>query len=59
MGKRISQALILYLMLFATSVLAIDDIGPRRNLFKIDDIKITGVKKVEREAILEKINARI
>ena len=37
---------------------AIEDLGPRKNLFKIDDVKIRGLKKVEKEAILEKIGSR-
>src|SRR5690606_16161546 len=36
----------------------IQDLGPRRNLFKIDDIQVSGLKKVEKEAVLEKISAR-
>lgn len=36
-----------------------DDLGPRKNLFKIQGIDITGLKKVEKEAILEKIGARV
>ena len=35
----------------------VTSIGPRKNLFKIDIIKIEGLKKVEKEAILEKISA--
>jgi outer membrane protein insertion porin family len=33
-------------------------IGPKKNLFKISSIQIRGLKKVEKEAILEKIGAR-
>jgi outer membrane protein insertion porin family len=43
---------------FAFNAFAIDDIGKRRNLFKIDGIEIQGSKKVEKEAILEKISSR-
>lgn len=35
------------------------DIGPRKKLFKIDVIQIRGTKKVEKEAILEKISAQV
>jgi outer membrane protein insertion porin family len=35
-----------------------DFLGPRRNLFKIDAIEVLGNKKVEKEAILEKIGSR-
>jgi outer membrane protein insertion porin family len=40
------------------SASALDDLGPRQNLFKIDGIDVTGLKKVEREAILEKIASK-
>ena len=33
-------------------------LGPKRNLFKIDGIKVVGTKKVEVEAVLEKISAQ-
>ena len=33
-------------------------IGPRKNLFKIDKIQVRGIKKVEKEAVLEKINSK-
>lgn len=36
----------------------IQDLGPRRNFFKIDGIEVRGLKKVEKEAVLEKISAR-
>lgn len=34
-----------------------NDLGPKKSLFKVDHIKIEGLKKVEKEAILEKITA--
>jgi len=37
---------------------AADDIGPRKSLFKIDEVQIKGLKRVEKEAILEKIGSR-
>lgn len=40
------------------NVIAFDDLGPRRRLFKIDGIDVVGLKKVEKEAILERIGAR-
>lgn len=41
--------------LWAPSVIALDDLGKRVDLFKIDTIEIRGLKKVEKEAILERI----
>ena len=35
------------------------DIGPRKKLFRIDAIQIRGIKKVEKEAILEKISSQV
>jgi outer membrane protein insertion porin family len=50
--------LVFIICAFAFNAFAIDDIGKRRNLFKIDGIEIEGSKKVEREAILEKISSK-
>ena len=38
---------------------AAEDLGPRVNLFKIDRIDLKGLKKVEKEAVLEKIGSRV
>jgi len=45
--------------LVSPSAVAFDDLGPRKTLFKIQGIDVEGVKKVEKEAILEKIGARV
>src|SRR5690606_14494854 len=53
--------LAIILAAFAHTVKAqstIQDLGPRKNIFKIDEIEVRGLKKVEREAVLEKISAR-
>ncbi len=44
-----------FLITSSMNVLAIDDLGPRVDLFKIDQIEIRGLKKVEKEAVLERI----
>jgi outer membrane protein insertion porin family len=41
-----------------SSAFSADDIGARVNLFKIDRIDVVGNKKVEKEAILEKIGSK-
>lgn len=41
------------------NLLASEDLGPRTDLFKIDTIEIKGLKKVEKEAVLEKIGSRV
>lgn len=46
-------------MLFHITAFGFDDLGPRKRLFKIDGIDVTGIKKVEKEAILEKISSRV
>jgi outer membrane protein insertion porin family len=38
---------------------AAEDLGPRVDLFKIDRISVTGLKKVEKEAVLEKIGSKV
>ncbi len=38
---------------------ASEDLGPRVDLFKIDQIVLKGLKKVEKEAVLEKIGAKV
>ncbi|MBC7540310.1 MAG: outer membrane protein assembly factor BamA [Bacteriovorax sp.] len=43
----------------AGSLFAAEDLGPRVDLFKIDQIVVKGLKKVEKEAVLEKIGAKI
>tara|TARA_R110000868_G_scaffold282927_2_gene543276 strand:- start:6289 stop:8616 length:2328 start_codon:yes stop_codon:yes gene_type:complete len=60
--KPISILCAFFFFATTTAVLAqvsnIQDLGPRKNLFKIDGIEVRGLKKVEREAVLEKISAR-
>ena len=49
----------IYFVLFLiTSAFAQEDLGPSKDLFQIDDIRIQGTRKVEPEAILEKISAK-
>lgn len=43
---------------FSSEAFAINDLGPKKRLFKISKIDVKGLKKVEKEAILEKISAR-
>lgn len=49
---------IFFFMFALIQVQAQEDLGPRKKLFRISSIRITGVKKVEKEAILEKISSR-
>tara|TARA_R110002072_G_scaffold534_6_gene3823 strand:+ start:2968 stop:5256 length:2289 start_codon:yes stop_codon:yes gene_type:complete len=50
--------LIILFLFFSKSVFAIDDLGPRKNLFRISEVRVKGLKKVESEAILEKISSK-
>lgn len=50
--------LFLSALVFTGSLQAQEDLGPRNNLFKIHKVLIQGVKKVEKEAILEKISSK-
>lgn len=56
--KYIICFLTLFFQSVSTSVFAIDDIGLKKNLFKADDIQVIGTKKVEKEAVLEKISVK-
>lgn len=49
----------IFLLLSQLSAFALDDLGNRVDLFKIDRIDVKGVKKVEKEAVLEKINSKV
>ena len=49
---------ILFLINASSAVWAAEDLGPRVDYFKIDRIDIVGLKKVEKEAILEKIGSK-
>ena len=49
---------ILFLACTTTQIWAAEDLGPRVDYFKIDRIDIVGLKKVEKEAILEKIGSK-
>lgn len=40
------------------NLFAAEDLGPRVDLFKIDQIQLIGLKKVEKEAVLERIGSR-
>ncbi len=44
---------------YTQSCFASEDLGPRVDLFKIDQIQVLGLKKVEKEAVLERIAAKI
>ncbi|MDD0854099.1 outer membrane protein assembly factor BamA [Halobacteriovorax sp. GB3] len=56
--KYLTLTLTLAVGVFSNSS-AFDDIGKRKNLFKIDEIVFKGLKKVEREAVLGKINSKV
>ena len=49
----VALSLMLTLQTFAS-----EDLGPRTDLFKIDRIELKGLKKVEKEAVLEKIGSK-
>jgi outer membrane protein insertion porin family len=43
---------------FANTLRAANDLGPREFLFRVKDIQIKGLKKVEQEAVLEKMSVK-
>ncbi len=42
-----------------TSLVASEDLGPRVDLFKVENIEVRGLRKVEREAILDRVGVRV
>lgn len=54
----IRAILLILINLFALQLHAIEDIGPRIDIFKIDTIDVAGLKKVEKEAVLERISTK-
>ena len=49
---------LIYIFIFSQTTYADSFIGAAKNLFKIDKIEVEGSKKVEAEAILEKMSAK-
>ena len=47
------------ILIFAYSALADSDLGPRKDIFKVEKITVKGLKKVEKEAILERISTKV
>ena len=58
MSLRYFSFIFLILQSLCFSVFGAEDLGERSDLFKIDTIDVTGLKKVEKEAILEKIGSK-
>jgi outer membrane protein insertion porin family len=52
------KSFIYIIVTFLTISVSASEIGPAKNLFKIKDIKIVGTKKVEQEAVLEKLSVK-
>lgn len=58
MPLRFINLLLIFLSLNTTYSFAVEDLGARIDLFKIDRIEVVGIKKVEKEAVLEKISSK-
>ncbi len=56
--KQIRLTLIIFTMFMAQVVMAQEVIGPIRELFRIDDIEVEGTRKVEPEAVIEKMGSK-
>lgn len=54
------KILFLFFLAFSwcLSAKAQDHIGPKQDLFKVDEVRVEGLRKVEREAVMEKIKIR-
>ena len=58
MSLRFISLFFFLILSFIGNAIAAEDLGARVDLFKIDRIDVLGIKKVEKEAILEKIGSR-
>ena len=47
-----------FVTLISSFAFSAEDLGARVDLFKIESIEVVGIKKVEKEAILEKIGSK-
>ena len=45
-------------LMMGAAIASTTDLGPTKNIFKIQSITIQGLKKVEKEAVLEKISSK-
>lgn len=45
--------------MFSKLTFAVENLGPKKNLFKVDEIQILGLKRVEKEAVIEKLSIKI
>jgi outer membrane protein insertion porin family len=45
--------------ILSANLFASNELGPKRNFFKVDKIEIRGNKKVENEAILDKLSSKV
>lgn len=54
----LKRLLSLFTLLYIFNLHALDDLGPKKRLFKIDGIDVKGLKKVEKEAVLDKISSK-
>jgi outer membrane protein insertion porin family len=57
--RYISFIFISTMIMLSSSLFAAEDLGPKVDLFKIDRIDVLGIKKVEKEAIIEKIGSKV
>jgi outer membrane protein insertion porin family len=58
-GLSLRLLIIFILLSLSSHVWALEDLGARTDMFKIDRIEIRGLKKVEKEAVLERIGSKV
>ncbi|MFY7992020.1 MAG: outer membrane protein assembly factor BamA [Bacteriovoracaceae bacterium] len=56
--KAIRLFILIISIVMAQGVMAQEVIGPIKDLFRIDDIEVTGTRKVEPEAVIEKVGSK-
>ncbi|EQC47275.1 outer membrane protein assembly factor BamA [Bacteriovorax sp. Seq25_V] len=58
MNNSLMSSIIISFFLSLNSLVFAMELGPEKDLFKVSDIKIQGLKKVEKEAVLERISTK-
>jgi len=56
--RQVKCLLFIILSVFSINLMAQEDLGPSRDLFRVDEVTVKGIKKVEKEAILEKVRIK-
>jgi outer membrane protein insertion porin family len=53
------KIIMFFIFSFSQLTFAVENLGPAKKLFKVDQIEISGLRRVEKEAVLEKLSIKI